>query len=74
LNAYSRHNEREADLYCWKSIPSIAPFVSSMNKLCEQNLGERQPSRFVEWLFHSHPAVARRIAAAEQFAQKSGVK
>jgi len=71
LNAYSRHNERDADLYCWKTIPSVAPFVSAMNKLCEQNLGERRPSRIVEWLFHAHPAVSKRIAAAEQFAQKS---
>ena len=69
LNAYSRHNEREADLYCWKAIPSVGPFVSAMNKLCEQNLGERRPSRIVEVLFHAHPAVSKRIAAAEQFAE-----
>jgi STE24 endopeptidase len=70
LNAYSRHNEREADLYCWRAIPSVSPFISSMNKLCEQNLAERQPSRAVEWLFHSHPAVGKRIAAAERFASQ----
>lgn len=70
LNAYSRHNERQADLYCWRAIPSVLPFISSMNKLCEQNLAERQPSRAVEWLFHSHPAVGKRIAAAERFASQ----
>src|SRR5581483_5544962 len=74
LNAYLRHNEREADQYCWSAIPSVAPYISAMNKLCEQNLGERQPSRWVEVLFHSHPAVSKRIAAAEQFAQKSAAK
>jgi STE24 endopeptidase len=68
LNAYSRHNEREADLYCWRSIPSVDPFVSSMNKLCDQNLAERRPSVLVESLFHSHPAIEKRIAAAERFA------
>jgi STE24 endopeptidase len=73
-NAYSRHNEREADRYCCQAIPSVAPYISALNKLCAQNLGERQPSRFVEVLFHSHPPIAKRIAAAEQFAQKSGVK
>jgi Zn-dependent protease with chaperone function len=67
LNAYSRHNEREADLYCWRAIPSISPFISSMNKLCDQNLAERHPSRAVELLFHSHPAVVKRIAAAEDW-------
>ena len=72
LNAYSRHNEREADLYCWRSIPSINPFVSSMNKLCDQNLAERRPSALVESLFHSHPAIEKRIAAAERFAAERG--
>lgn len=65
LNAYSRANERQADRYCFRSIASTAPFVSSMNKLADQNLAEREPSRWVEWLFHSHPAIAKRIAAAE---------
>ncbi len=70
MNAYSRYNEREADRYAWKSIASIAPFVSAMNKLAEQNLSERNPSRLVEILFHSHPAIAKRIAAAKRWAKK----
>ena len=69
LNAYSRFNERQADLYCWKAMPSVAPFISSMNKLSAQNLAERQPSRLVEVLFHSHPPIAKRIAAAEAYAR-----
>ena len=65
LNSFSRYNEREADRYAFESIASVAPFVSSMNKLAEQNLAERTPSRWVEWWFHSHPAIARRVAAAD---------
>jgi len=65
MNAYSRQKEREADRYCFKSIPKLAPFISSMNKLADQNLSERTPSRLVELWFHSHPPVAKRIAAAE---------
>jgi STE24 endopeptidase len=65
LNAYSRFNERQADRYAFRSIPSVTPFISSMNKLASQNLAERQPSRFVEWFFHSHPAISRRVEAAE---------
>jgi STE24 endopeptidase len=65
LNAYSRFNERQADRYAFRSIPSIAPFISSMNKLASQNLAEKTPSRLVEWLFHSHPAISRRVQAAE---------
>jgi STE24 endopeptidase len=65
LNAYSRFNERQADRYAFQSIRSTEPFITSMNKLALQNLAERKPSKWVEWLFHSHPAIWRRIAAAE---------
>src|SRR5499427_6147240 len=67
LNAYSRFNERQADRYAFQSIASIEPFISSMNKLAEQNLAERTPSKWVEWFFHSHPSISRRLAAAEQW-------
>ncbi|HKD45818.1 MAG TPA: M48 family metallopeptidase [Candidatus Angelobacter sp.] len=69
LNAFSRFTEREADLYCWKSVPSIVPYVTAMKKLNQQNLGESHPSRLVEILFHSHPPVFKRIAAAEEWAK-----
>ncbi|HSA93521.1 MAG TPA: M48 family metallopeptidase [Terriglobales bacterium] len=68
MNAWSRHNERQADRYAFQAVPSVAPYISALNKLCAQNLAERTPSRLVEWLFHSHPAISRRIAAAEKFA------
>ena len=67
MNAWSRHNERQADQYAFRAVPNIAPWISALNKLCAQNLAERSPSRFVEWLFHSHPAISRRIAAAEAY-------
>ncbi len=73
LNAYSRFNERQADRYAFESIASVLPFISSMNKLAEQNLAERTPSRFVEWFFHSHPAISRRLAAAEAWNRKHEV-
>ena len=71
LNAFSRFNERQADRYAFENIASVAPFISSMNKLAEQNLSERRPSRWVEWWFHSHPAVARRVAAAESWEKQA---
>ncbi len=69
LNAYSRFNERQADRYCFHSVASVEPFISSMNKLAEQNLAERAPSRWVESLLSSHPAITKRIAAAEAWAK-----
>jgi STE24 endopeptidase len=69
LNAYSRFNERQADRYAFCSIATVGPFISAMNKLAEQNLAERAPSPLVEWFFHSHPAISRRVAAAEAWAK-----
>jgi len=69
LNSYSRFNERQADRYCFQSITTVAPFISSMNKFAEQNLAERAPGKWVEWFFHSHPAIAKRVAAAEDWAR-----
>jgi STE24 endopeptidase len=65
LNAYSRFNERQADRYAFESIASVDPFISSMNKLAQQNLAERTPAKWIEALFHSHPAISKRVAAAE---------
>jgi STE24 endopeptidase len=70
LNGYSRFNERQADRYAFESIARVEPFISSMNKLAEQNLAERTPSKWVEWFFHSHPAISRRLAAAEDWGRK----
>jgi len=69
MNAFSRYNERQADRYAFENITTIEPFISSMNKLAAQNMAERIPSRWVEWWFHSHPAIARRVAAAEAWAK-----
>jgi STE24 endopeptidase len=70
LNAYSRYNERQADEYAWKSIPAVEPFVSSMHKLASQNLAEENPARWIEVLFHSHPSIGKRTAAAQAWREK----
>src|SRR6266852_5249241 len=69
LNAYSRFNERQADRYAFRSIPAVQPFITAMDKLAEQNLAERSPAPWVEWFFHSHPAISRRVAAARTWAR-----
>jgi STE24 endopeptidase len=73
LNAYSRFNERQADRYAFESIAGVEPFISSMNKLAEQNLAERTPSKWVEWFFHSHPSISGRVAAAEAWERTQNV-
>ncbi len=73
MNAYSRFNERQADRYAFESTASVEPFISSMNKLAEQNLAERTPSKWVEWFFHSHPSISRRLAAAQDWGRRHNV-
>jgi STE24 endopeptidase len=68
VNGISRHFERRADEYALRAIPSVGPFISSMEKLAGQNLAERRPNRVIEVVFHSHPAIGRRIERARQFA------
>ena len=74
LNAISRHHERQADRYAWENTPTIEPFITSMQKLADQNLAERQPNKVIEWLFHSHPSIGKRVAAAEAWANKRQVE
>jgi STE24 endopeptidase len=74
LNAISRHHERQADRYAWENTPAIEPFITSMQKLADQNLAERQPNKVIEWLFHSHPSIGKRVSAAEAWASKRQVE
>jgi STE24 endopeptidase len=67
VNSYSRAMERQADSYALRAIPSRAPFISSMEKLAELNLAERQPHPWIEFIFHSHPSIQKRIAFAHKF-------
>ena len=67
VNAHSRAMERQADSYALHAIPSKLAFVSSMRKLADLNLAEHHPPGWIEFLFHSHPSIEKRIAFAEQF-------
>ena len=67
VNSYSRAMERQADTYALRAIPSRAAFISSMEKLADLNLAERQPHPWIEFIFHSHPSIQKRIAFAQKF-------
>lgn len=66
-HALSRAHERRADQFALELTGNPAAFVSAMRRLGQQNLAEHQPSRVVRWLFHSHPPIGERIAAANAF-------
>jgi len=66
-HAMSRAFERKADRFALSLTRNPGAFVSAMRRLAAQNLAEEHPSAVVQWLFHSHPPVRERIAAAQAF-------
>lgn len=72
-NMLSRKFEYEADRYTIETTKKPTSFIQTLNKLTEQNLGDKEPHPFVEWFFYSHPSIRKRIAAIEDFIQKNGI-
>jgi STE24 endopeptidase len=66
-HAWSRAHERRADRFALELTRNPAAFITAMRRLGTQNLAEEHPSRIVQWLFHSHPPMRERIAAAQQY-------
>lgn len=64
-NAWSRARERAADRYALAATGNVAAFVTAMKRLAQQNLAEDDPPPVVRVLFHSHPPIRDRIAAAQ---------
>lgn len=59
-NIISRRFEYQADEYAVKSTGKREAFISTLDKLTDQNLGDRDPHPFVEWFFYSHPSIKNR--------------
>lgn len=72
VNAHSRHMERQADAYALGAIANKSAFVSSMEKLADLNLAERRPNPWIEFFFHSHPSIEKRIALARNDSETRG--
>jgi STE24 endopeptidase len=73
VNAFSRRMERQADVYALRSIRDRSAFISSMEKLAELNLAETHPPAWIEFIFHSHPSLEKRIAFAREFSEQPGL-
>jgi STE24 endopeptidase len=65
-NMHSRQREFAADAYAIEKIGSPDALVSAFEKLADQNLSNKEPSAWVEFLLHSHPSISRRIERARQ--------
>jgi STE24 endopeptidase len=72
-NILSRKYEYEADRYAIESTLKPESFINTLNKLTDQNLGDREPHPFVEWFFYSHPSIKNRINAIKKFASEKNI-
>ncbi len=69
-NGYSRAIEYQADEYALQATHMVEPFKSAMTRLANQNLAEIEPAPIIEFLFHDHPSISKRLRHADQFARK----
>ena len=64
-NMMSRRHERQADAYAVRTTGKREAFVSALRKLSATNLADPSPHPIVEFMFYSHPPVAKRIRALD---------
>jgi len=72
-NILSRKFEFEADEYAVRETKNPFAFKQTLEKLTDQNLGDKEPNPFVEWFFYSHPSIKNRIGAIEKFALEKNI-
>lgn len=63
-HALSRAHERRADRMALDLTGDPAAFTSAVRRLSQQHLAEESPSPLVRALWHAHPPVRERLAAA----------
>ena len=72
-NTYSRWRETLADRAALAATGLVRPFIGAMRRLASLNLANPTPHPLIEFLFYSHPSIARRIAMAEAWTGPSPV-
>lgn len=72
-NILSRKYEYEADRYAIETTRKPESFINTLNRLTNQNLGDREPHPFIEWFFYSHPSIKNRIKAIQDFVQSNNI-
>jgi STE24 endopeptidase len=62
-NIVSRSHERAADKFAIRSTGNAEAFGTALRKIAAINLADVSPHPVVEFLFHSHPSIEKRIQA-----------
>lgn len=63
----SRSFERSADSLALETTGLKDAFISTMNKLSEQNLSDRSPNPIIKFFFFDHPPIDERINSAKDY-------
>jgi len=64
-NVISRAHERAADRFAIRLTGKKEAFANALTKLGRINLADTAPHPVIEFLFHSHPSIERRIKSLE---------
>src|SRR5258708_28726793 len=66
-NGYSRVIEYQADEYALQTTQMFGPFQTAITRLANQNLADAEPSPIIEFLFHDHPSIRKRLQHGDEF-------
>ncbi|MFL5341987.1 MAG: M48 family metalloprotease, partial [Gemmataceae bacterium] len=70
-NALSRWYERQCDRYALLRTANPTAYRSAFEKLGRLNKADADPHPLLVWLFHDHPSIRERIAAADHFISRA---
>ena len=66
-NSLSREYERQADRFAVELSGDSEGFESALKRLAGANLSDVEPHPAVEFMFHSHPAINKRLKAIRSY-------
>jgi|GEM_PF-6320972 STE24 endopeptidase len=67
MNTLSRWEEKQCDKFELELVKKPEAFISSIVKLCDQNLIYAYPNRLVEFLFYDHPSGKKRVTLGMKY-------
>lgn len=71
-NAMSRAHERQADRYAVELTSNAQAFTNALLKLAKVNLADPSPHPVIEFMFHSHPSIEKRVRFVQEVGRKLG--
>ncbi len=74
VNFCLRQMEYQADEYSIFITGKREAFIQALEKLSQQNLCEKEPDPVIEFIFHSHPSISKRIGRLLAYGQNQSTR